>query len=192
MADVFISYFKPERSLTEALAKEIEAAGFTVWWDTHLLPDDRFRRVIDSEIEACTRATIIWTPQSIEGDWVISEAEHAHRLGELVNTFAGGLDPVRIPKPFGQVNAVLLEDRRKIIAALSRAASPGPSFAPAGAVYPIGEAANIVTTPWRGGPPRETRKGLQKRQRRKAEKVTGMTHGAVECCRGWSRAPAAN
>jgi hypothetical protein len=146
MADVFISYFKPERSLTEALAREIEAAGFSVWWDTHLLPDDRFRRVIDTEIDSCTRAIIIWTPQSVERDWVISEAEHAHRLGKLVNTFAGGLDPVRIPKPFGQVNAVPLEDRQKIVATLSRAvtlSSPG-AFAPADAAYPISEAAKIV------------------------------------------------
>lgn len=85
MADVFISYFKPERSLTEALANDLAAAGFTVWWDTHLLPDDRFRTVIDAEIDACTRAIIIWTPQSIKRDWVVSEAEHAHRLGKLIN-----------------------------------------------------------------------------------------------------------
>jgi hypothetical protein len=150
MAQAFISYFKPERNLTQALADDITAAGFSVWWDTHLLPDDRFRAVIDAEIEACARAIIIWTPQSIQRDWVISEADHAHRRGKLVNTFAGGLDPVRIPKPFAQINAVALEDRQRIIAALSRAAepnkSPGPSLAAAGEAYPIGEAAKIVET----------------------------------------------
>ena len=155
MAQVFISYFKPERNVTQALADDITAAGFSIWWDTHLLPDDRFRAVIDAEIEACTRAIIIWTPQSIQRDWVVSEAEHAHRLGKPVNTFAGGLDPVRIPKPFGQINAVALEDRQKIIAALSRAAqpslkkSPGPSLAAAGEAYPISEAVKIVETAMR-------------------------------------------
>ena len=88
-------------------------------------------------------------------DWVISEAEHAYRLGKLVNTFAGALDPDRIPKPFGQINAVALENRRKIIAALSRAAqplpikSPGPSLALGGQAYPVSEAAEIVETAMR-------------------------------------------
>jgi hypothetical protein len=155
MAQVFISYFKPEHSLTQALADDISAAGLSVWWDTQLLPDDRFRAVIDAEIESCARAIIIWTPESIQRDWVISEAEHAHRLGKLINTFAAGLDPVYIPKPFGQINAVALEDRQKIIAALSRAtqASPtkssSPSLAAASRTYPVSEAAKIVETAMR-------------------------------------------
>lgn len=31
MADVFVSYYKPERVLTQALADDLEAAGYTVW-----------------------------------------------------------------------------------------------------------------------------------------------------------------
>lgn len=152
MADVFISYFKPERSLTEALANDLAAAGFTVWWDTHLLPDDRFRTVIDAEIDACTRAIIIWTPQSIKRDWVVSEAEHAHRLGKLINTYAAGLDPVQIPKPFGQVNAVPIDDRQKIIAALSRAAKPAVKTSlpvnsvPTRQTYPVYGTGTLINT----------------------------------------------
>lgn len=151
MADVFISYFKPERELTLALANDLEAAGYTVWWDTNLLPDDRFRSVIDEEIEACTRAIIIWTPGSIRRDWVLSEATHAHRLGRLLNTYAGGLDPNDIPKPFDQVNAASLDDRKKILASLARATPPKKqvprlSLVPSTQVYPVDEAELIVET----------------------------------------------
>lgn len=152
MADVFISYFKAERDLTQALADDITAAGFSMWWDTNLLPDDRFRSVIDAQIEACTRAVIIWTPQSIKRDWVISEADHAHRLGKLTNTYASGLDLAQIPKPFAQVNAVALKDRDKIIATLVRAKKvPSKktallSIAASRQIYPVAEAAQIVET----------------------------------------------
>jgi hypothetical protein len=149
MADIFISYCKQERELSEALAKDLTDKGYTVWWDTHLLADDRFGAVIDGEIEACTRAIIIWTPRSIKRDWVVSEAQHAHRLGKLVNIVAEGLDPVNIPKPFGLVNAVALEDRTKIIATIDRAKKPTVKKAPVRAstrkrTYPITEAAYIV------------------------------------------------
>ncbi len=125
MADVFISYFKPEHFLTKALADDLEAAGFSVWWDTNLLGDDSFRDVIDDEIDACTRAIIIWTPQSITRPWVVAEADHANRLGKLINTVALGVDINRLPKPFGIINALALEDRRKIIATVRRAKDRG-------------------------------------------------------------------
>lgn len=143
MADVFISYFKPERDLTEALARDLEAAGFSVWWDTNLLGDDRFRAVIDEEIEACTRAIIIWTPSSVTREWVVAEADHAHRLGKLINTAALGVDINRLPKPFGQINALALDDRDKIIATVKRAkerVAKAPSTNSARAKYPIGGA----------------------------------------------------
>lgn len=151
MADVFISYFKPEREITRTLAADLEGEGYTVWWDTKLLGDDRFRAVIDEQIEACTRAIIIWTPSSIKRDWVLSEADHAHRLGKLINVVAEGLDAARIPKPFGQVNALVVDDRDKIIATLARAKPPKKqpprlTLVPAGLTYPVPEAAQLVET----------------------------------------------
>ena len=51
MADIFISYSKSSWVQTEQLAKELQAQGLTVWWDTSLVPGDRFRNVILSELE---------------------------------------------------------------------------------------------------------------------------------------------
>jgi hypothetical protein len=37
MADIFISYAKAARPVTEQLASELQAKGFTVWWDSALV-----------------------------------------------------------------------------------------------------------------------------------------------------------
>jgi hypothetical protein len=42
MADVFISYAKPDRPLALKLAAILEAEGWTTWWDTTLIPGDDF------------------------------------------------------------------------------------------------------------------------------------------------------
>jgi TIR domain len=53
MADIFISYSKKHAQLTEDLARDLEAEGYTTWWDTSLLPGDMFfPQTIRTEIEA--------------------------------------------------------------------------------------------------------------------------------------------
>jgi hypothetical protein len=55
MADVFLSYSKGRRGLTEALAQDLEAEGFSVWWDMSLLPVDNFRDEIDRQLDQVRR-----------------------------------------------------------------------------------------------------------------------------------------
>ncbi len=117
MADVFISYTKPERELTMTLAQGLKAAGLTVWWDTELLPKDGFRAKIDAELDACSAAVIIWSAQSANSYWVLSEADHALRQGKLVNAHHTDIRPDHLPKPFGQIHAVPVADTKSIIKA---------------------------------------------------------------------------
>jgi hypothetical protein len=118
MADVFISYATARRSLTKDLAADIERAGFSVWWDTSLLPNQTFRREIDIQLDACKAAIIIWTPESIDSDWVTAEADHARAQGKLINTRTPDLQAIRIPKPFNQTHAVAINERAAILAAI--------------------------------------------------------------------------
>ena len=46
------------------MAQVLEAAGFTTWWDSGLLPGDRFRDEIDEHLNGCRVVIIIWTPES--------------------------------------------------------------------------------------------------------------------------------
>ena len=84
MADVFISYSKPHVELTRDLASDLEAKGLTVWWDTDLLAGESFRQRIIQELHDCKAAIVIWTPQSVSSDYVISEAERARKAGKLI------------------------------------------------------------------------------------------------------------
>ena len=120
MADVFLSYSKSRRELTESLARDLEAKGYSVWWDTSLLPTDNFRREIDYQLNEAKAVIIVWTPESTDSKWVCAEADHADSQRKLINTRSSDLAPQRIPKPFNQIHAVDLDDRAAIIAAIRK------------------------------------------------------------------------
>ena len=123
--DVFISYANSRREETETLAAALQAAGFSTWWDTGLLPGDRFRAEIDEHLNGCRAAIIVWAPESIKSDWVLAEADHAWQLGKLVNVHVPGQKPRDIPKPFNQSHSVELANRSAIIEAVrKRIAAP--------------------------------------------------------------------
>src|SRR5262249_54718116 len=93
MADIFISYSKPHVELTRDLASDLEAKGLTVWWDTDLLAGDSFRQRIIQELHDCKAAIVIWTPQSVSSDYVISEAERARKAGKLIQIRTEEVEP---------------------------------------------------------------------------------------------------
>ncbi len=119
MADIFISYAKEDRRLTEELARDLQAEGYTTWWDTRLLPDDElFWKRIQAEIEAAKAVIVIWSEHSIGSRWVYSEAQQAR--GKLLQVRDAALDPLQVPMPFSADNISLLSDRRRILSALER------------------------------------------------------------------------
>src|SRR5262249_10073325 len=95
MADIFISYSKPHVELTRDLASDLEAKGLTVWWDTDLLAGESFRQRIIQELHDCTAAIVIWTPQSVSSDYVISEAERARKAGKLIQIRTEEVEPIK-------------------------------------------------------------------------------------------------
>lgn len=128
MAEIFISYAKEERHLTAQLAAQLTSAAYSVWWDTELLAGHKFREVIDRELRDCMAAIIVWSPISINSDWVRSEADEAYRSGKLINTISGGLSPYNIPKPLNQMHAVSLDDLDAILKAVGRLVGPKVPF----------------------------------------------------------------
>ena len=121
MAEVFLSCSTARRALAESLAQDLESEGFSVWWDTSLLPIN-FRDEIDRQLDEAKAVVIIWTPEAVGSRWVRAGADHAHRDGKLINTHAGDLDPGRIPKPFNQTSSAELTDRAAVVAAVKRLA----------------------------------------------------------------------
>src|SRR5882757_7568147 len=103
MADIFISYSQRDpRDVKVAgdLARFLIQCGYDVWWDYDLVGGVKYRDVIKKELAKARAAIVIWTPKSVESDWVVDEAEDAKLAAKLVPTRVDDLDPVKIPFGF--------------------------------------------------------------------------------------------
>jgi hypothetical protein len=120
MADVFVSYSKQERHLTEGLAVLLIEAGYTVWWDTSLLPGDSFKDVIPEQIHRANAAIVIWSSASVESDWVYSEATRAHALRKLVPVRSEHVSIHDIPPPFDALHTVPITATHAILLAVAK------------------------------------------------------------------------
>jgi hypothetical protein len=120
MADVFISYAKTARPQTEGLAIFLAGEGYSVWWDAALLSGDSFRSVILKELDAAKAVIVIWTPASVQSEWVISEAERAAAAGKLITLRTRDIPIQSIPMPFGVRHTELVDNRAAVLAALQR------------------------------------------------------------------------
>ena len=131
MADVFISYSKSHANLTIDLAKDLEANGLTVWWDTDLLAGESFRNRIVEELSNCKAAIVIWTQDSVRSDYVLSEAERARVARKLIQLRTSDLEPGDLPPPFDTSHVALVTDRDAVYRALAKLGVLGDGNAPA-------------------------------------------------------------
>src|SRR5712692_3713825 len=114
MADIFISYSKGFQAETEQLANELRTKGFTVWYDTSLVPGDNFREVIMSELAQARAAIVIWNATSVKSEWVCSEASRAHARRILIPVRVADVPSHDIPPPFDALHTELLSNRAAI------------------------------------------------------------------------------
>jgi hypothetical protein len=75
MADVFISYSKANRDLAEKVDRALRRAGYTVWWDNSLTPQEAWAITLERELKAARQVLVLWTRDSRESEWVITETE---------------------------------------------------------------------------------------------------------------------
>lgn len=120
MADIFISYSKDEPEPTIALARDLERNGYSTWWDTDLLPGERYQERILTELDKAKAVIVIWTVKSVASRWVMAEAEWAAEQNKLITVRTPDLPPDRIPLPFNTLHTEIVTDREKIFDALFR------------------------------------------------------------------------
>jgi hypothetical protein len=130
VADVFISYSKSHRAVTEKLAAELEAKGLTVWWDTALVSGESYRKVILAELDKARAVIVIWTAASVDSDWVITEATRARARGILIPVRDSNVDPEDIPPPFGVLHTDIVSNRQAILLALAKLGVTPPAPPP--------------------------------------------------------------
>ena len=108
-ADVFISYSSKDRSWVQKLAKAIESQGYSVWWDTQLLPSHDFEKVIEERLAQVKCVIVVWSGNSINSDWVRNEAAEARKRGILIPVY---LEVVEPPLSFRNIHITNLKHWR--------------------------------------------------------------------------------
>ena len=102
MSDVFISYAREDRTTAKDLARALEEAGFSVWWDREILAGKQFSTVIRESLNEAKCIIVLWSDRSISSSWVRDEATEGVRRNILVPAL---IDDVDLPLGFGQLQA---------------------------------------------------------------------------------------
>jgi hypothetical protein len=118
---IFISYAREDYEFARALAKALDAKGFTAWWDFRLLAGHHFREEIISKIDAATAVIVVWSPSSVISGFVLDEASRAARQNKLVPLSILGAQP---PLGFGHLHTLpvnsVSQDIGRILATLEQ------------------------------------------------------------------------
>jgi TIR domain len=103
--DVFISYKREDEVRVGRLAKALEKAGFSIWWDRGLPGGESWRANIGKALDEARCVVVVWTHGSVgtEGAFVRDEAGRAMARGLLVPVM---MDPVGPPLGFGELQAI--------------------------------------------------------------------------------------
>jgi WD40 repeat protein len=108
LSDIFISYAREDRASAKRLAEALTAArGWSVWWDLRLRTGEPFPHEIERAISDARCVVVLWSPHSIDSDWVIAEASEGWRRGVLVPVLIDACEP---PIPFRQTHSANLSD----------------------------------------------------------------------------------
>jgi TIR domain len=117
VADIFISYSKPDRDKVVLLAAYLESEGWSVWWDSSLAIGDAYRDEIMKQLALARAVIVLWTPTSVKSDFVRAEAGRAKADGKLIPV-KDGISYGDIPLPFGEMHTEDLAKRDLIRAAV--------------------------------------------------------------------------
>ena len=105
MSDIFISYASQDRARILPLVEALQARGWSVFWDTTLLPGETWRRKITTELDAARCVIVLWSQTSVDSHWVEQEAEEGQSRKILVPAL---IDRVTIPLGFRSLQAANL------------------------------------------------------------------------------------
>ena len=105
MADVFVSYARADMARVKPLVRLIERQGWSVFWDTNLVPGDQWRHHLLQELQSCAACVVVWSLNSVRSEWVVEESALAQARKILVPVM---IDPIDIPLGFRSVQAANL------------------------------------------------------------------------------------
>jgi membrane-associated phospholipid phosphatase len=107
VADIFISYSRPDLWRAQYVKQALTECGWSVFWDQDLQFGERYRSRIDRELKDARCVVVLWSRASVCREWVIDEAETGQRNNRLVSI---RIDDVEMPLGFRQMQAATLFD----------------------------------------------------------------------------------
>ena len=100
MQDIFLSYSRQDRKrLSHLVTALTEQRGWSIWWDENIGTGSRFTNEIKKMLAQSRCVLVAWSKNSVESDWVRSEADQGRKRGILVPISLDGTLP---PMPFDQ------------------------------------------------------------------------------------------
>jgi hypothetical protein len=85
MAQIFISYSRKDIGFVRTLARDLEKAGYDVWWDiSDLRGGDDWLRVIPAAIESSEYFIVVLSPNTVTSEWVRKEYAQALSLRKKI------------------------------------------------------------------------------------------------------------
>lgn len=107
MADVFINYAREDRDLAATIATSLVSEGLSAWSDLQIPVGVDFVEAIETAMKEAGCILTIWSPRSVDSNWVRAEAEFALKHNKL---FPVAVSPdVKIPPGFQAIQTIILD-----------------------------------------------------------------------------------
>ena len=106
MADVFVSYARPDEPHAAIIAEALRAEGYPVWRDDELPAHRAYGEVIEERLRSAKAVVVLWSAEAAKSQWVRAEADAARGIGSLVQVNLDGCVP---PLPFNQIQCADLK-----------------------------------------------------------------------------------
>ena len=93
MGQIFLSYAREDRDCAAQLARVLEGAAHSVWWDRRIGGGEEFSAEIEAELDKCDVVLVAWSCESVKSRWVRDEAAVGGDKGILVPITIDGSRP---------------------------------------------------------------------------------------------------
>lgn len=97
MNDIFLSYASEDREVARKLVNVFTSIGWSVFWDRETPVGKSWDRVVEEQLTNARVITPLWSPRSVESDWVMIEATEGMEQKKL---FPALIQSTRIPLRF--------------------------------------------------------------------------------------------
>src|SRR3982751_2342633 len=107
MADVFVSYARPDEPRAKQGAEALQSRGYAVWRDDELPAHRPYADVIEERLKGAKAVVVLWSAEAAKSQWVRAEADAARAAGTLIQASIDGTIP---PMPFNQIQCADLKE----------------------------------------------------------------------------------